>query len=149
MLKLKSLGDLSYFMHLHAEHYRGLRNSLSCFHYATECLTNAETMHTFWDKDHSVIRTVEKLRLDYHSITNKSEIYESPEDFEEFWIGKAFLCYESKRLKGYIFTHFLGVFHQFLKLKLLFCIYSVYTLWILFPLCLHFSRFYLCFVGVH
>jgi hypothetical protein len=59
-------------------------NSLSCLPHAKERLKQAETMHTFLDRDSSGIKAVEKLRLENHCIVDRSVIYEGYKDFNEF-----------------------------------------------------------------
>jgi DNA primase len=59
-------------------------NSLSCLPHAKERLKQAETIHTFLDKDSSGIKAVEKLRLENHCIVDRSVIYEGYKDFNEF-----------------------------------------------------------------
>lgn len=59
-------------------------NSLSCLPHAKERLKQAETIHTFLDRDSSGIKAVEKLRMDNFSIVDRSVIYEGYKDFNDF-----------------------------------------------------------------
>ena len=59
-------------------------NSLSLLSQAKERLNNAETIHTFLDRDKQGIATVEKLRMEKHSIVDRSVIYEGYKDFNDY-----------------------------------------------------------------
>ena len=59
-------------------------NSLSLLSQVKERLNNAETIHTFLDKDKQGIATVEKLRMEKHCIVDRSVIYEGYKDFNDY-----------------------------------------------------------------
>ena len=59
-------------------------NSLSLLPQAKERLNKAEIIHTFLDRDKQGIATVEKLRMEKHSIVDRSVIYEGYKDFNDY-----------------------------------------------------------------
>jgi hypothetical protein len=59
-------------------------NSLSQLSQAKERLNKAEIIHTFLDRDKQGIETVQKLKMEKTCIWDRSEIYQSYKDFNEF-----------------------------------------------------------------
>ena len=59
-------------------------NSVSCLPHAKERLNKAEIIHTFLDRDEKGIATVEKLRLEKPCIMDRSVIYDSYKDFNDY-----------------------------------------------------------------
>ncbi len=63
-------------------------NSLSLLSQAKERLNKAQKIHCFLDRDKQGIATVEKLKMDNFSIVDRSVVYESYKDFNDFLMSK-------------------------------------------------------------
>ena len=63
-------------------------NSLSLLPQAKERLKNAEIIHTFLDRDSQGVKAVEKFRMEWVNVLDRSVIYDKFKDFNEFLIKK-------------------------------------------------------------